>query len=263
LQENLEEIKNITGESDWDVEVDFEKAIKASPDQLKQIGTTIYDEALTQLVRNLKKTLEKEIVKEAFNEAATQKKIVFKVVDNPKENRYWFIQFENGALVVNYRKNIANMYEIGNFDIPSVLPVPGVLNLVAKLNIQSNQEALQGHLETIKNASGEEYSIDETCYEVIYKVLPNERDKNQMGSTFLNDAMQHLANNLKKSLADDMVKEAFNEIATAHQITFRPLDAKASGYWNISFENGLVVVGFKTNLANLYELGNFNIEKIL
>ena len=48
---------------------------------------------------------------------------------------------------------------------------------------------------------------------------------------------------LENKLKDEMVKEAFNEVSSAHNITVR-IDPKASSYWSIKFENGnLVVIG--------------------
>jgi len=262
LEENLEQIRTITGESDWTVEIDFEKALQACPDQLKTIGCTYYKEVLGYLVSNLKKTLAKEATKEAFLEATNQRKIEIRVSTNPKENKYWTIIFENGALVLVHKKNICNIYEVGSFDLVAIMPVPGILSLVARLNIQDSQEKLAEHLEAIKEATGEDYTVDDASIETVYKALANENDKSNIGRTFYDEALAYLARNLKKSLADDMVKEAFNEVATAHQITFRP-DAKAPNYWNIKFENGVVVLIFKPNLSNLYEIGSIDIEKLL
>jgi len=260
LEENLEKIRTITGESDWAVEVDFEKAIKASPNQLKTIGTLYYSDVLDYLVQNLQRTLANETTKEAFLEATSQRKIIIRVSENPKETNYWKLIFENGSLVIQYKKDIANLYEVGSFNLAAVMPVPGVLTLLARLNIQESQERLQEHLEVIKQATGEEYSVDDACLEACFKAM-EENNKNRVGATLLDSAMEQLASNIKKSLADEMVKEAFNETATAHQITFRP-DPKVN-YWQIKFENGMVVVLFNPRISNLYELGSYNIEKLL
>jgi hypothetical protein len=260
LESNLERIRNVTGES-WEVEVDFEKAIKVSPDTQRNIGEVYYKSILEYLASNLERTLKNETTKEAFLEATNQRKIIIRPSTNPKESKYWNLFFENGALVVQYRKELANLYEIGSFNLESVMPVPGVLSLLARLNIQESQEKLQESLEKIKQATGEEYSVDDSCLEACYKAV-DEHNKNRIGENLLQTAMTYLADNISKRLQDDMVKEAFNETATAHQIIFRP-DAKAANYWQLKFENGAVVVIFKPNLANMYELGSFDIEKLL
>jgi len=76
--------------------------------------------------------------------------------------------------------------------------------------------------------------------------------------------MKQLTDNLQKALADEMVKEAFNETCTGKQIILRPnTDPKANKYWDIKIENGNLVVIFKPSVGNLYEIGNFKIDTLL
>jgi hypothetical protein len=261
LEEYLDRIRTATGESDWAVECDFEKAIKENPSYTKNIGEYYYKNVMDYLAQNIERVCKNETIKEAFLEATSQRKFILRVSTNPKEAKYWNLFFENGALIIQHKKDFGNLYEVGQADLAAVMPVPGVLTLLARLNIQDNQEKLQQHLEVIKEATGEEYTLDDSNLETLYKGV-DEYYKNRLGETLFHSAMEYLASNLKNRLKDEMVKEAFNETATAHQIQFRP-DPKQQSYWAIKFENGVVVVTFKPNMGNLYELGQFDIEKLL
>jgi len=259
LKESLERINTAVGK-EFEFECDWSSIVpQLDANNKDRIGELYQKDVMKALADNIERFCKDETSKEAFYEATTANKIIIRI--NDKAAGYWIIKFDNGSVVVEHKKSIANLYEIGNFRLDQVMPVPGVLSLPARLNIQQNQEALQEHLETITTAAGEEYSFDDSCLETLYKAV-DAGVKDRIGETFLREAMKHLADNLKKALVDDMVKEAFNEVATAHQITFRP-DPKSSSYWAIKFENGVVVVIFKPSIANMYELGNFNIEKLL
>jgi len=155
------------------------------------------------------------------------------------------------------------MYEVGNFEFEAIIPVPGVLTLLARLNIQSRQENLKTHLEVINQATGAEWNLDETTLEAVYKASP-ENSKNRIGDMFLNEAIGYLANNFKQRCADDMVKEALNEAVPNHQILFVPeTNPKAPKYWDVKFQNGNFVIYFKVPYTNVYELGNFDFEALL
>jgi len=259
LRESLEKINNATGK-EFEFEADWGTVVSQLEQHSKdRIGELYQKDVMKNLADNIEKLCKNETSKEAFYEATSANKIIVKV--NDKIPNYWKISFENGALVVEHKKSVGNLYEISNFNIIAVMPVPGVLSLTARLNIQQNQEALQEHLQTITTASGEDFSFDDSCLETLYKSVEGYA-KDKLGELIMKDAMNQLATNIKKRLEDDMVKEAFNEVTTSHQITFRA-DAKAPNYWAIKFENGNLVVIFKPNVGNMYELGNFDFEKLL
>jgi len=263
MEENLEQITLLTGTGEWSFEADFEKIISQVPDKnfQNQIGDMYYNTCLSNVVGNLKRCLQSEITKEAFNEATSERKIIFRV--NEKMKSYWEFLFENGALVLQHTKNICNIHEIEYFAIEKVIPVPGVFSLVARLEIEKHREFLQEALEKIKAATGEEYSFDEACLETLHKKI-DPAHASQLGSIFLKSALANLASNLEKALKDDMVKEAFNEVATAHQITFAvDTNPKSNAWWSLAFQNGVVVVTCKPGIANMHELEYLNIEKLL
>jgi hypothetical protein len=259
--ESLERIAEATGAGDWVFEVDFDAIVpQLDPNTGKTIGRLYYQDCLPLLANNIKSKLSKsETLKEAFNEATSERKIVFRVVD--KQAKYWDIVFQNGSLVVSHKKQIANVNDLEYFPLQDIIPVPGVLSLVAKLNVEESRPKLEEHLQVISTATGQEYTFDDSCLETFYpKLAANYQAR--IGSLFLDEVMHCLANNLQKSLKDEMVLEAFNEMTSAHQITFRAVD-KLANYWDISLKDGLVILSFNPNISNVANIEYFNIERLL
>jgi len=227
-----------------------------APNVITTIGE-LYREALEGLRTNIVRGVKNETVKEAFTEATPERKIAIRV--NDKIADYWVFKFENGTLLLEHKKQIANIYQIANQNLPQALPVPGVLTLLARLNIQEKREKLEEAMEKIKNATGEEYTFDDSCVEDVYKKLPNIGAN--IGQLLYEDVMTGVASLIEKNMKDEMVKEAFNEVSSSHQIIVR-IDPKQSNYWEIKLENGNFIVSGKA-YANTYEISNFNLEKLL
>jgi len=200
LKENLEKINKAVGK-EFEFEADWATVVPLlDPQNKDKIGELYQKDVMSHLAQNIIQICKNETTKEAFVEATSASKIIVK--PNEKIPGYWSLRFENGALVVEHKKQIANLYEISNFNIVAVLPVPGVLSLPARLNIQHYQEHLQQHLETITKAAGEDYSFDDSCLETVYKALEGGY-KEKVGELILNDALSQLANNIRKRLEDN------------------------------------------------------------
>eukprot|EP00026_Physarum_polycephalum_P003638 Phypoly_transcript_03651.p1 GENE.Phypoly_transcript_03651~~Phypoly_transcript_03651.p1 ORF type:complete len:695 (+),score=161.19 Phypoly_transcript_03651:270-2354(+) len=257
VAEYLQEIAQAVGTEDWTLEPDYEKAVKEmEPHQVNSVGDT-YAEALENLKKNIVERMKSETIKEAFTEATPERRIIIRI--NDKCPDYWKFKFENGAIILEHKKSIANLYQIGNQDLAAALPVPGVLSLLARLNLQEHREKLDEALEKIKNATGEEYTFDEACIEEVYKKIPE--IKQNIGSFMYDDVLPNVAKLIEQNMQDEMTKEAFNEVSTNHQITVR-VDPKMNGYWQIKLENGDFVVYCRA-YCNIYEIGNINLEKLL
>jgi len=258
LDEKLAELSQITG-NDWAVEIDFDAIVPQLDEYARNsIGNIYYGQAFPALVSCIKTKLESESVKEAFNEATSERKVIFKV--NDKQPSYWNIAFQNGSLVVSHKKSIANISNLEYYNLEEIIPVPGTFPLVAKLNIEKNRPVLDEHLQKISEATGQEYTFDDACLEALYPKL-EDHSKARIGDVILKESMGYLAANLTKALKDEMVLEAFNEIATAHQITYKHQNPTPN-YWAISFKDGVVVVSFQA-CANLSNLEYLNIESLL
>jgi len=259
LEEHLQAIANIVGTGEWAFEADFLSLVpQLQQNSVERLGDIYYDQAMGYLVENFKKKLQQETTKEAFQEATSERKITFLI--NDKQNDYWEIAFKNGAVVVTHKKVIANLSSLEYFDIEKVLPVPGTFSLIAKLNMEQNREKLQENLERITKATGQEYTFDDASLEAVYSKL-NDNNKERIGSLIYDQVLGYLASNFERSLKDEMVLEAFNEIATSHMITVEHKNPTPN-YWAISFKNGNIVLTFQ-DMANLSAVEWFNIEPLL
>eukprot|EP01110_Echinostelium_bisporum_P010721 TRINITY_DN422_c0_g1_i2.p1 TRINITY_DN422_c0_g1~~TRINITY_DN422_c0_g1_i2.p1 ORF type:complete len:561 (+),score=273.12 TRINITY_DN422_c0_g1_i2:58-1740(+) len=258
--ELLEKLQSITG-ADWTVEADFDKLVKElAPNNANQIGDIFHNNALENLVSNIEELCKQETSKEAFLEATSERKIVFRVNNDKKFDKYWAIKFENGNLVVDFKKELYNQSDLRWFKMESVMPVPGVISLLGKLNLEENRETLNEALEKMKTVSGEEYTFDEACVEEFYKsVDPNNKD--QVGS-LVKGIVINFVDNCEERLKDEMVKEAFLEITNARQITLK-CNNKQSPYWDIKFDNGVIVISYKKELYNQSDVRWFDFEKLL
>jgi len=267
LDEQLEKIGEITGETGWQLEVDLEKTLPLLDQNTQNtIGEIYYKYVIDRLVSNLQNRLKSEMSREAFNEATTQRKIIIRVNDKIPMNWKWI--FENGAVVLEHKKNLCNHHEVEYVDFNEIMPVPGVLSLLARLNIANFKEKYDEVLESIKESTGEEYTFDDACLEAVYPKLSAGHQR-EIGALIARDVLGRLSENLKKNLKDDMVKEAFNEVATAHQITLKCEDnpksaqAKANQNWKMSFENGFIVLTFLPAFHNMHEIEYIELEKLL
>jgi len=260
LDETLEELAQITGNGDWAFEVDFDAIVKQLDKGYgERVGDLYYSSALPYLVSNIKRRLaESETIKEAFGEVTTERKIIFEI--NDKQNPYWQITFKNGAILVTHKKSMANMSELEYYDFTEILPVPGTYSLVAKLNMEKNRPHLEENLARISKATGQEYTFDDSSLEAVYNTLSKDY-QSRVGDLFYDQILRNLAANFERSLKDEMVLEAFNEVATAHQISI--VQKKPTpNYWDISFKNGVVVLTFQ-DIVNVSTIEYFNIEPLL
>lgn len=259
-QELLESIASITGSGEWVFEVDWlGNSSKLEKSQQESIGSLYVKDILGGVETLLKDKLANETLKEAFNEATPNRTITILV--NPKINGYWDTSIKDGGLLIQHKPSIANTHEVSYFDLASVIPVPGIISLVAKLNLEEKKDKLTEALEKIKEATGEEFTFDESSLQEVYPKL-DEYSKKRVGDLVYGDFIPNLAENLSKAMADEMVKEAFLEVATSHTIKIQ-VNPKQSGYWDIKFVNGDIILSSNGNIANTHEISYFNIEKLL
>ncbi|EGG13463.1 hypothetical protein DFA_11224 [Cavenderia fasciculata] len=231
----VESIKESLG-VEWSFEFDFEVIhAKATDDYVKNdLGGLFYKTvALEGVAANVKDTAKDEITKEALIEANTNNKVIVRINEDKKDNSYWKFQFENGSLVLLFRMSPCNVSEIRYFKLAKIIPSPGVYSLEARLDLKNNKESWDEALETIKAATGDEWSVDEEALEKVYPGLEASY-QTRIGEIF-GDCLQNIAANIKKRCEDDMVKEAFTEVTTNHKIVFRKVD-KLPEYWVYAFE---------------------------
>jgi len=258
-QEILDEIAKVTGSGEWVFEVDWTTVVpKLDNNTAERIGDIYIEEILNNVLTLFKNKLTNETTKEAFNEATSARTISIDV--NDKQQQYWLLNIKDGGLVITHKKSICNTHDVSYYNLESIIPSPGLITLVAKLSLQSKRESLDAAMEKIKEATGEEFTFDETSVEGFYEKL-DASQKNQIGDILYGEIIPNLAQNLKTRLADEMVKEAFQEITSAKQIAVR-MNPKQANYWELIFENGVLVVSGKA-ICNIHDITYFDFEKLL
>jgi len=261
-QELLEEIAQSTGSGEWILEIDWNANVsKVDQHSRERLGDVYIQEVLVNFSELLKDKLKNETLKEAFNEA-TSARTVSILVGTDKLPAYWVMAIKDNSLVITHKPNICNTGEVRYYDIATIIPVPGIIDLVGKLNLEERRnEHFEGIMEKIKAATGEDFTFDEGSIEQFYSKA-EKHEKNRIGDIIYGEVLPNLARNLEDKLKDEMVKEAFLETVSARQIQL-VADPKAKTYWDIKFTNGVLVLTGKTPICNTGEITYFDIEKLL
>eukprot|EP01132_Coremiostelium_polycephalum_P010757 gene10757-13166_t len=141
------------------------------------------------------------------------------------------------------------------------MPLP----LVARKSIRDNEEYLREAQETIKNAIGVEWTFELDFEDILSKLSEDYRDR--IGELFYKEVCKNIASCVEKASKDETTKEALVESNQNSKVIIRPLvmDKKNNDYkyWNYLFENGSLVVVFKTPLCNISDLSYFKIEAVI
>ncbi|EFA82166.1 hypothetical protein PPL_04586 [Heterostelium album PN500] len=245
LTNAVETIKSALG-VEWTFEFDFETLLAKveSADYVKNDpGSFFYKDVATNVAECVKSFATKdEMVKEALIEANANSKVIVRVNEDKKNTSYWKYIFENNNLVLLFRASPANISDITYFDLPSIIPSPGVLSLKARLNLKENGEKFQTALEEIKEATKNDWTYDESSIETCYTTF--DFDKDRIGDIFA-EIITNIAYNIKTRCKDEMILEAFNEVNTNNKIVFRHLP-KQSDYWTFAFTSGDLIVSYKS-----------------
>jgi len=260
-RELLESISNISGAGEWVLEVDWlANATKLPKHDAERIGDTYIDQVLSNIESLFKNKLEgNETMKEAFNEATPNRTI--SIVINDKQNSYFALAIKDGGLQVSHKLSIANIHEISYYDLASITPIPGIISLVAKLNLEEKRPKLEEYVERIKTATGEEFTFDESSLQPFYEKL-EENYRKRIGDLVYNEILPNVTELIERNMKDEMVKEAFLEVVTNRQIILQ-INPKQKVYWDVKFENGNFVLSSNGSICNVHEISYFNIEKLL
>jgi hypothetical protein len=265
-EEHMQKINDATGR-DFTLKVEWAEMIKDHMDANypQNFGGSILDSVLEGLSSNIRSLCNDEHFpgKDAFNEFATTGNIIINSNKNDKKaTSYFTVKFENGDLVISF-KSICNCYEIGR-NIPELLTVvyeDVTIPYLTRKSLAQYEEKREENMQTINTATGRTFELAVDWAKLIPFMLKDNRP-DYVGSTLYESVLSGLADNLKKLCADEMSQEAFNEVASTGKIIFSTQDdKKASGYFTEKFENGDVVILFKS-ICNCYEIGR-GFEKLL
>jgi len=266
-EEHLEKIKEATGR-DFTFTIQWADMIKDHMNNRPDgFGGTLYNSCLGGLTENIVKLCTNKIYpgKDAFNEFASTGKINFFSNKNDKKApNYFSVEFLNGDVSVGY-KTICNVSDIGKNleDLLTVTHEEVVMPYVMRRSLAEYEEKLEENMQVINTATGRTFELSIEWA----KMLPFLKDVSKtqpssVGSTLYSSVMGGLSSNLKKLCADEIGQEGFNEAATTGKIVLTVEDdKKASGYWTEKFDNGNLVIAFKS-ICNVSEIGK-SVEKLL
>jgi hypothetical protein len=266
-QEINTKLTEVTGR-DFTLKVDWANMITDHMEKNypANLGSSLLESCFEGLVGNIAKLCEDKVFpgKDAFNEFASTGTIVFNSNKNDKKapSGYFFTRFENGDLVISY-KSICNTYDIGS-NIPDLLIVEFEdikMPFLGRKSLAQSEEKREENMEKINTATGRtlELSVD---WPKMLPFITKDNKPYQIGSTLYDSVLSGLSENIKKLCADEMGKEGFNESCSTGKIILTTWeDKKASGYFKESFENGDLVISFKS-ICNCYDIGK-GIEKLL
>ncbi|KAM9954040.1 hypothetical protein ACTFIR_009158 [Dictyostelium discoideum] len=260
LNKAHEEIKNALNGEEWIIEFDWDVIFdKVDEHVKKQLGEVFYKNLCPNISKCIVNASKDELTKESIINANTAKKIVLVVNEDAKNSSYWKYEFNGGQLNLLFKKGCNNITEAGNFELYKVIPSEGVFSLAARLNMKENQEKFDTAFERIKAATHMDWSYEQESLEQIYPAL-EERNKERIGDLF-SDIFKYVADNIEKKCKNDTILEAFVEATSNAKIVFRH-NAKASGYWNWTFEGGNLIITFKS-ICNISDNANFDFIKVL
>eukprot|EP00300_Choanocystis_sp_HF-7_P008061 c15674_g1_i1.p1 GENE.c15674_g1_i1~~c15674_g1_i1.p1 ORF type:complete len:295 (+),score=64.16 c15674_g1_i1:33-887(+) len=260
-EEYLHVIKDILGQP-YAFEVSFEEVHNKVDDYKDRVGDVVHEAYLGNFSDNLKNFCEDSANKEAFLNATPARKIVFRI--DASIDDYHQIQFKDGAchIVVPPKYFWTNVDQVGRNLLQEVNQADNSdLPLVVRKNLRDNEEAKNQALARIEAALGQRYTFE---MDVVaqYKVLAasDRADyKEQIGEIIFGNYgyLNGLANKLESLAQDDMVKEAINDAASSHQITFK-FDKDCSSYNETKFINKVMTMTTTPGYfwTNVDQIGN-------
>jgi len=223
-----------------------------------RVGEFVLD-YLKAIHRNLERAFkEDETARSALHSHWTTGVIRLTLGTNKKnEYKYTETQVDNGDLVVT-------IYQFSNVsdtaaDVVSKLGDPETgLSLKSALNVKKYEEAKNEHLAALKETVG--LAADVTV-DADLKTLDATVNKlgyeNRVGEFIFDDILKALLNNLKRSCADEMAKEAIGEAWATGVIRFAE-DKKCKSYHSCDFVDGDLVISYKSEnlISNISDIGN-------
>ncbi|EGC29455.1 hypothetical protein DICPUDRAFT_42864, partial [Dictyostelium purpureum] len=147
--------------------------------------------------------------------------------------------------------------DIFTVKLETLLPSQGTYSLMTRLNIKENQAKMDANLVAVKKAmkSDADWTIDQESLETVYPHVSVDL-KISFGHIFAG-VVEKVAANLAKRCADEMVLEA-----TSNRTIVIKHNATQNGYWLWSFENGNLVISFKS-ITNTNDVQTFDLIKLL
>lgn len=100
------------------------------------------------------------------------------------------MKFENGDLVVEHKKQIANISNLEYYDLEKIIPSPG-LSLITKLNLEKNKEKLEEHLQELAEAVGNgEWALEVDFLSIVPQLDSNTQER--VGDIYYQNVLHNL-----------------------------------------------------------------------
>jgi len=257
--EALAKINECTGKEGWTCEIDWPTVVpQLAEGDKSRIGTIYFDDAMEYLARNLKRACLVDTSKEAINECTSNNKIVIRPNAKLKDN--WTVQFANGDILIEHKPAISNVSSLEYIDLVQLIPTEG-LPLSVRLSIENNNKRKEEELEVIGTATGVEEWIVEIDFDAIVPKL-SKSDQDRIGNLYFDDALCYFARNVKRTMQNETVKEAFNEAVNEHKIVIQ-LNDKQKDNWAIVIKDGSVYISHKIAITNISSLEYIDLTALI
>jgi hypothetical protein len=218
-KKNLTRIQKATG-VEFEVDVDWVVIAEACKEKSYEdrAGEVIYNWYLDGLASNIETFVKDPIQKESFVETFGEKKtigfnLIKEEIDDESPHRYSYVWITNkdGVLEINlpYARFISNTSNTGD-NLSKACSGDSPMSVATRKNISDNQKKMQGHLKTLKTASGIDFEV-EVDWVVIATACKDKGYEDRAGEVVYDWYLGGLADHVKRFCEDPIQKESFVE----------------------------------------------------
>jgi len=262
--ELLKKIDTATGVTGWTFDADI-AALHASPKTdgnfKERIGEGLYGKSsyLSALAGRIETEMKDAMVKEQFLAEVSARKITFKLWDGCQYASDPEIHYEGGVLEIRQKTFPANVADTGK-DLRKRLgqSSAGGLSLALKQNIRDNEVHRDAHLARITKATGGAPWTFECDWAALAADCGDKNFTDRVAEAIFGKSgfLGYLAEGIEGSCKDDMVKEAINEAASKHKITFIYGQTEYSSDAEVHYKDGVLQMmqragSFPANVADI------------
>jgi len=274
LRDNEEKLKEFMGRINsavgktWTFEADIAKIIsdpKISKDHADRIGEILYSSYMEYVAQCIEENCKDDMTKEGLLGSVSANKIIYRL--NPKAKGYNEFVIENGALILQCTpENMwCNIYEISSYKLDPILDYDkSKLSLVFRKNMRDYEEKLQTHLNTIKEATGKDWTFEVDMKTIAGNKKIDSSYQDRPGEILYDSYMERIAQCISDNCKDDMTKEALLEAVSKNKVIFRFVD-KTDDYHEWKIEGGALILQCKPEnfWVNLSDIGYAKLDKLL
>jgi len=261
--ELLKRIDAATGVTGWSFDADIaalHTSDKIDKNFKERVGEGLFGKSsyLKTLADRIDAEMKDAMVKEQFVQDCSAKKITFKLWDGCERASEPEIHYVDGVLEIRQKTFPCNVQDTGKDLRKRLGQAAGGLSLALRQNIRNSVPEQAKHLARISKATGGAPWTFEVDYA---KLVPDCGDKNfkdRIADALVGKGsfLSSLAEGIEKVCADDMVKEAINESASKHKITFVYGETERASEPEVHYKDGVLQIkqratAFPANVASV------------